>query len=311
VTVLTVGGRVASAHVGFASRGEVHLGLLAHNPFLAKHSPGKFHLLFLAQLLKEEGYQRLDLTAGDDPYKDHFANDCDEVHTLTFYLSPARRAKAAVRERVLGAVPAGPVKSLVRRLKGGHPLRLLRDARGWLGRRREVRVYSLDAARAREFDGPGPVRRDAVEDLLDYQAAEPWQSRQSFLATAWARIEDGLHVYTHARDGRLEHFAWLAERQEKLSLGEGQEEFPLPANSAYLFDCYTFPHARRRGLFGLSLRAMARDAALVPGTKRIFTSVLADQQPARRVVEKAGFAYEGSLFEEVRFGRARSWARVP
>jgi CelD/BcsL family acetyltransferase involved in cellulose biosynthesis/ribosomal protein S18 acetylase RimI-like enzyme len=321
-TVLKIGDLIASAHVGMCSNKEAHLGLLAHNPFLAKHSPGKFHLLFLAQMLREEGYAQLDLTPGDNPYKEGFANDGDEVHTLTFFFSPGQRTTAAVRERVLGAVKRGirtcriepaRVQSLVNKLKirrpVGAPLRLFRSARQWIGRHCEMRIYSFEAARVADFNESPGIRRDVLEDLLDYQAAEPGESRQAFLSTALARIEDGFHVYTYARNSCLQHYGWLAERQEKLVFGEGEQEFRLPAQSAYLFDFHTSPRARGRGFFTLSLQTMLQDAARVPGTEKIFLSVLADNSPARHVIEKVGFMHECSVFQEVRFGRARTWMR--
>lgn len=86
-TVLTVGQRLASANLNIRGAGEVHLGIPAHNPLWVRHSPGKLHKLFLAELLVREGCDRIDLTPGDDPYKDHFANDADEVHTLSLFPS--------------------------------------------------------------------------------------------------------------------------------------------------------------------------------------------------------------------------------
>ncbi len=322
-TVLTVGDQIASAHLGACTDKEVHLGILAHNPFLAKHSPGKFHLLFLARMLREQGYERLDLTPGDSSYKENFANDCDEVQTLTLFLSPAQRTKAVVRERVVGAVAGGlrtcrvepgRVRALVHHLTGAHPVhtpsRVLRRARQWLGRQQELRIYSLETARVPDVHEATQVRRDAVGDLLDYQAAEPRPSRQRFLSAALARLENGLHVYTFAENGRLQHFGWLVEAAEQFVLDEEMQDFRFPAHSAYLFDFHTAPEARGRGLFGQSLRAMLRDAAHLPETEKIYISVPADNGPARHVIEKAGFRHESSLFEEVQFGRARRWACV-
>jgi CelD/BcsL family acetyltransferase involved in cellulose biosynthesis len=321
-TVLKVGDQVASAHLGFCSRREVHLGLLAHNPFLAKHSPGKFHLLFLAQMLAEEGFARLDLTPGDDPYKDHFANDCDEAHVLTLYPSAKQQARVVVRERLTDAVRKGirlcriepeQVRSLVHKVRSCHPvhtpLRLMRDVRQWIGTRSELRIYSLAAARAAKVDGDPLLRLDDLSALLAYHAEEPGPSRQQFLAAAWDRFEAGWHVCTHAQNDRLQHFGWLAPHQERIEFGADSEPFALPPGSRCLFDYYTAPQARRCGLFTRSLRTLASLAARLPGTERIFTAVPAEIAVARHVVEQAGFVYEGSLFAEVQFGRKRGWVQ--
>jgi GNAT superfamily N-acetyltransferase len=173
-----------------------------------------------------------------------------------------------------------------------------------------MRIYSYDAKSVPDFNGPEMIRHDALEELLGYEPAEAWQSRQGFLSTALTRIENGLHVYTCTENGRLVHYGWLIERQERSFVSEVRQEYVLPPNSASLFDFYTFPRARGRGLYTLCLRTMLRDAARIPGTEKIIIAVLADNGPSRHVIEKVGFVYECSLFEEVRFGRARRWAHV-
>src|SRR5262249_8527805 len=39
VTTLTVGPALAAAHIGVSGRDVVHLGIIAHSPFLSQHSP--------------------------------------------------------------------------------------------------------------------------------------------------------------------------------------------------------------------------------------------------------------------------------
>ena len=96
VTVMKVGDQIASAHLGACGRREVQLGLVAHNPEFEKHSPGKFHILFLARMLLREGYVRLDLTAGGDPYKERFANAWDQVQALRVFPTATGKAAAAL-----------------------------------------------------------------------------------------------------------------------------------------------------------------------------------------------------------------------
>jgi CelD/BcsL family acetyltransferase involved in cellulose biosynthesis/RimJ/RimL family protein N-acetyltransferase len=323
-TVLKVGNQFAAAHLGACGNKEVQLGIITHNPLFARHSPGKFHILFLAQMLIEEGYQQLDLTPGGDAYKDRFANGFDEVHTLTLFLSLGQRMKDTIRAgfaeaiktslRTIGVEPQY-IKSLGNRLKNVHaaqaPETLVRSARQWLGRRREVRIYSYDATSVPEPGGPRVIRCNAPEDLLRYQPREGRQSRHQFLSTSLQRIENGLRVYTYAENDSLLSYGWLVERQGKLFVSEVGQEFTFPPNSAYLFDFHTFPQARGRELLTQFLRTMLQDAARIPGTARTFISVLADNTPLRNAVEEVGFAHECSLFEEVRLGRARRWSRLP
>lgn len=318
VTVLKVGDRVAAAHLGACGAREVQLGLVAHDPFLVKHSPGKLLILFLARMLWQEGYEQLDLTAGGEPYKERFANAWDEVHTLGAFPTPLARRKAVVLGGVEDAAKATlhrfgirpeQARSVASGLKRLRPARapavVFGRARAWIRSRRETRVYSHGVATAPHPDGPPLIRRDALEDLLDHHPSEAWPSRQGFLSAALDRIEDGQHFYTYTEGGRLLHLGWLAERPTEALVGRAIPGFRLPPASALVLDLDTAPEARGRGLGALSLRAMLRDASRIPGTERAYIAVPADDGPARRAVEEVGFIYERSLLEETRFGRSR------
>ena len=71
VTVLMAGNLLASTQLNVCDRKQLHLNLIGYNPMLAKHSPGKFHIHMLSQMLIAQGCQELDLTPGGDPYKEH------------------------------------------------------------------------------------------------------------------------------------------------------------------------------------------------------------------------------------------------
>jgi len=321
-TVLKAGNQFCAAHLGVCGNTEVQLGIITHNPLLAKHSPGKFHILFLAQMLIGEGYKQLDLTPGGDPYKDRFANGFDEVHTLTVFFSQRQRTKEAIRAGFTRAVKTGfktvgiepeHIKSLGNKIKGiraAHtPATLLRHASQWIDRRREMRIYSYSPTNVPDFGGLQLIRCNAPEELLRYRPAEGRQSRHQFLSTALHRIENGLRVYTYSEDGHLLCYGWLSEGEEKLFLNEVRQEFRLPPKSVCLFDFWMSPQARGQELYTQFLQTVLQDLAHVPGTVKI--SVLADNIPLRNAIEDVGFAYECSLFEQVRLGWARRWSCLP
>ena len=321
VTVLKVGDRLGSAQFNLCSANEVHTGVIAYHPMMAKQSPNVFHIYYLAQMLTREGFARLDLTPGDDPYKERFATEADEVGVLTLFPTAAGRRRAARRQtaratakRLLTAVGLTPERlgALMGAARRANPARapaaLARRGRDWVHRHHELRVYAIDASRVPDMaDPPDRVRRDQIGDLLQFEPAESWQSRRDLFAAALERFGNGEHLYSHAEAGRLLHYSWLIERQGRTLLNEVGQELDLPPDSAMLYDDYTDPGARGRGLQTESMRARLRDAARAPGTKAIFITVLADNGPSRHVIEKVGFEYQGSLFEEVRWGRVRRW----
>jgi len=320
ITLLRIGDRIGSAHIGVLSGEELQLGIIAHNPFFSQHSPGKFHVFFLAQMLLREGCARLDLTPGGDAYKERFANAHDTVHTLGVHSSALRLAchdlceeAVALAQPTLSKLRVTPAKmravlTKVKRIRPiGTPLATIRKASGWVYRRREMLVYRYAVQDIPAFEPEFVMSRDNLDDLLAYHPAEAWQTRNGFLRAALQRIEAGLHAYTHAEDGRLLHYGWLIERQEKSFLTEVRQEFRFRANSACVFDFYTVPCARGRGLYQANLQTMLADAARIPDTGSIYITVLANNGPSRHVIEKVGFTYDTSLLERVWLGRATRW----
>ncbi len=322
-TALKFGDEFGAAHIGVCENKEVHLGIIAHNACCAQYSPGKFHILFLAQLLRGEGVEQLDLTPGGDAYKDRFANRFDEVSSLTVHFSRTQRivenvrvGLAATAKRSLRSIRVEPtrIKSFGQRLRRINAIRTpataFRMIREWVIRNREMRIYSYDAVKVPGCIDSEIIRCNALDDLLCFKPVDAWQSGQQFLSTSLHRIENGMRVYTAADNGCLLHYGWLIERQKNSYMSEVGQEFSFPPNSACLFDFFTCPHSRGRGLYTLSLRTMLQDAARISGTDKIFIAVLADNVPSRHVIEKVGFTYECSLFEQIHLGMARRWCRL-
>lgn len=322
VTVLKVGDRLAAAHLGLCGLKEVQLGIIAHDPSLAKHSPGKFHVLFLAQLLRQEGYEQLDLTPGRDLYKERFANGFDEVHALTVYLSLRQNVADTIRAgvakavktslRIVGMAPED-VKALATKLVHmvRTPVASAKSARRWISQRCEMRIYSRHMTGVPDVGGRRLIRCNFPQDLLRYEPSENDPSLRRFLSTSLQRIEEGLRIYTYAENGCLLCYGWLSERGGRAFVSEVGQEFGLPGNSVYLFDLQAFPQGRGREVLAAFLRTILHDAACVPATAKAYVSVLADDTVLRDTVEQMGFAYEGSLFEQVRLGRPRRWSCVP
>jgi CelD/BcsL family acetyltransferase involved in cellulose biosynthesis len=103
VTCLRVGSDFLAANVGFCYRDTVGLDLLAYSPFHARYSPGKIHVLLLAERLAEEGLSALDLTPDGD-WKDRLASAQAEVRRLTVYLRRSAAWRQQLHTRVKGAV---------------------------------------------------------------------------------------------------------------------------------------------------------------------------------------------------------------
>lgn len=327
-TVLRVGDEIFSSHIGMYNRDQVLLGMLAHSPFFAKYSPSKLHVFMLGEELANEGITALDLTPGGE-YKDRFATHYDDTHVLTVFFDPTQWFKYKVKRKLIVGAKYGlqvmkvtpqQAKDAAAQIhhKWTHtkvttlPPKVLKVARKRLWTTMEMRIYSYDVELAHQLRVPQLMNRDCLPDLMVYQPAEAWQLRFSaFLKRVLAGLERGNHVYTRVEDGRLVHYGWLIERQQKSHLSEVGHDFYLPPESAVLADFYTHPAARGKGLYQHSLRQMVHDASLITGTKHIFIGVLADNFPSRHVIEKVGFDYRFSFFARTIGGKTKRWTTAP
>jgi glycosyltransferase involved in cell wall biosynthesis/CelD/BcsL family acetyltransferase involved in cellulose biosynthesis len=322
-TVMEVGGRLAAAHFGVPSGGELQLGMIVHDPFLAKQSPGKFIMLFLAKMLHEEGFNRMDLTPGGDAYKERFANDHDTVHTLTMLPTPGAwtrtlaswRVKAATKSLLarFGYTPFD-FKLFVGRLRE-HPVRvarsLVRQARDWLGAREETVVYRHEPSRGGAADSvavattstspPDAIRVDAIDDLLKYIENGAGETRRAFLSDALARIEAGQHVYTLVEGDRLRAHAWVCEGAAADSLTEELPGFIVPSDGVVILNARdvlgTGDTKAVQGLFTAILQKYASAQSRGELFLAAHTASL-----AARLADANGFTRHGSVTRMVRFG---------
>jgi CelD/BcsL family acetyltransferase involved in cellulose biosynthesis len=317
VTVLKAGDALVAAHFGVCSGAELQFGLVAYNPWLATYSPGKFLIYYLGQRLMEESCRQLDLTAGGDPYKERFANAWDQVHTLSIFPTALRRWSGSVQaslkraaRKVLSLLNLTPnqVRALLDDMKalrraatiGG----LMRAVREWLGSSRELRLYACTVVRASEAAPEGPIRRDALGDLLTYRPDKAGASRRKFMSAALSRIQVGQHVYTCVQEGSLQQVAWLIEQP-----GEGPERrifegYPFPPNAAVVH----FEHFGKGAGLALEtacLRAVLEDAARGMAIRNVFVAMTAGDEQREQAVQKEGFTLRASLIEKTRLGRKR------
>ncbi len=314
-TLLMVGGRPAAALVSLCARDSAAVSLFGISPFFSRHSPGKLLVYETGLRLAEAGFRELDLTPGG-AWKERFASASDTVPMVDIYFSAygARVARlrgavsraAAATARRCGVEP-DRLRALVhglRRLSAGAVARRLGRLGQWLSHTQESRIYRLDTA-ALEPSAPDPLMRvDEPADLLAFTPRETWQSCAAFLGDGIERLSLGEHLYSRVEDGVLVHYGWLADQQADSFFPEIGANYTYPPDSAVLYDFYTDPSARGRGYYQQSLRQMIADAAAKPGVAHIYISVRAENAPSRHVIEKAGFAYEASLFRRTRFGRA-------
>lgn len=182
--------------------------------------------------------------------------------------------------------------------------------RGLFWLRDEFRMYRYRLAELPAFEtGSGlAVRRDHAPDLDFYEPTAPWWiPKKNFLETARDRLAAGEHVYTLALDGKLLHYAWLVDRRESMLVQEVGQTFHFGIPGAVLYDAYTIPEARGRGLHTHSVHARLRDAQALADARWAYVGCLAANRASRTVIERCGFAYYSSLHRIEALGFTTRW----
>jgi len=175
--------------------------------------------------------------------------------------------------------------------------------------RRELRVYCYPLADLSGLPHPTILERDCFDDLRYYErATKEQQTPHVYRKQALERMAQGFHLYTLVEYGRLLHYAWLIERQTR---GEDawvdQVYFP-PPETAVLFDHFTHPSARGRGLYFQALCQLLHDAHDIAQARQAYVTVFGNNGPSRHVIERVGFHYEGSLCKERKLFRSRRYS---
>ena len=318
-TVLTatyLAGRPIAIFWGARTGTSVHLGMLAHSPFFSRHSPGKMHLLRLNRHLLAKGMEILDLTPGDDPWKERFANGrCAAAESILHSTAGSRRrvelsrrARTTLEPVVvrLGVRPAH-VGEAIAKMRRATPAAVFRRWIGWVGNELEFRIYRAERGMHPRFERDPRVAVNRISDLLCFRQSERWETRQAFLRESLSRLERGERVYTVCLEGRLAMHMWVV-KQRKSVMTEVRQSLELPAGSMSAYDAYAPPEFRGRGLMRTVLSRVLHDAFADESISYVYCSMASTNSASRRSTEAAGFRYLGSLHCRRRFGRQQRWA---
>jgi CelD/BcsL family acetyltransferase involved in cellulose biosynthesis len=306
-TVLRVGDAIVSAHLNLHNRDQVLLCVIAHAPQVARHSPGKLHILLLGKQLAQEGVSAFDLSPGGE-YKERFATTHEPVYAVRVYLGATPLAIARIRQGARRLLAAAGIQTRQVRtfwaglgsLITGRGLRqgMRRLARSIGGQNVERTVLTYRLSRPPEPTDPIPeVSRDRIADVVHCLTAAPpyGHEPQEMLRQALDRLEEGDHIFTQRGPQALLASGWLAHRGSPVKLGGFDLEFTAPAPGPVLYDL-----ERTRGTDSPDPRAILVKAVLAtacreaPGEPVIALVPRGDVSLAR-LLEALGFAFEPSL----------------
>lgn len=153
---------------------------------------------------------------------------------------------------------------------------------------RETRSEPLES-RAVEL-GPGDAAAYARDIATD--------SVSSFSA----RLARGDRCFGIRGGEGLVHASWVSTGPTWV--GELRRFFCPPPRSAYVYESYTRPEARGRGIYPRALRSIATLMA-AEGRSELWIAATADNAPSLGAIGKAGFTLRFEIGFEIRRGRAR------
>ncbi|HEV7299965.1 MAG TPA: GNAT family N-acetyltransferase [Tepidisphaeraceae bacterium] len=315
VTVLKVGDQVASAHLNAMGKRDGIVSLICHNAALGSHSPGKIHVLMLAQLLMKQGYGQLDLTPGGDAYKERFATAWDEVREVSIFPTSAARQRAAFMLRADGAIRSGltkvgiqpaKAKAASREVRSMGPLKaaqaVTRWATDWSASRQVTNVYRWSPASLANPNEYPLARRDTLKQLLDCDLSELGISQRQFVSSALRRIESGNHLYSVIDGQRLLHCGWLAHGPDPEGLAEVMPGLTVPSTSVVLFDLYSTATSPRRGPASF-IEHMLRHAVTIANGAPVIVVSPSRGRIAEAVCRVPGMILERSITQTCHTGR--------
>jgi hypothetical protein len=269
-TVSTIGEHIVSAMICICDREAVHLELLCHSPRFSAESPGKLHLLALAEHLVTEGFKYIDMTPGDLLWKDRSATNYNSVHEIIVAFSrrgllkaqtqvlAKHRTKRIVKPLLswLGVEPR-TIKDTVRYLKDeglqGIVGKATRAKIGPPRRTNELKVYEFECVKYFAADDNLAIKMDALEDLFLLEENSIGLKR-AFLRRAYERLCAGENIFTYTEGGRLMGHCWA--RATKPQLDKDDADSPL---CFLLHDAYYHSLADRKRLSLAFAKSIARE----------------------------------------------------
>jgi RimJ/RimL family protein N-acetyltransferase len=165
--------------------------------------------------------------------------------------------------------------------------------------RRELRVYGYPLDGSPPLPRPAIFERNRFDDLEYYERTDKYQpTPEAYRKMALERKTQGFHLYTFVQERRLLHYGWLIERQTRGEDDWVQQAYFPPPDTSVLFDHFTHPSARGKGLYLQALCRLLHDARDLAGARQAYVTVFGSNAPSRHVIEKVGFHHEGSLYKE-------------
>jgi CelD/BcsL family acetyltransferase involved in cellulose biosynthesis len=317
------GDDVIAWHYGFRFRGTWFWYQPTFESSLEVHSPGR---LLLANMLIEAcdnpEVEIFDLGLGAEGYKERVANATRPTLQVTVSPSPAAIARERMRFRSAELVKRSPrLESAVRAtLAYAEAARQNLSTRGPARFASQIASRTLQSAAGRDevrfYQWPeqnpknDPHNDLALESIDLHRLASALVAYEDDSETATYLLRSAQRFMAGTDSGFILadssatplHFCWAAQF-EGFSIAELHTRLSAPSPDAtMIFDCWTPPALRGRGLYSAAITRLAQRLASVGRKPWIFSA--AANTSSLRAIDHAGFQYRYSMISrKTPFGR--------
>ena len=222
VYVLKVDDKVAAAHLGPINGQEVSLGILSHDPMLARYAPGKLLLLHLQKQLADDGYAELDLTPGGD-WKERFQDHAETVADVTVELARSRYWRRRTQEtlktatkKTLARVGIKPNRLRALRAKIRRPSAIAENA---------YQDINLEAAQpgTQPNKFSGEIVRGTSSEAISFVAGLQLSDQRTFLSFLAERAQKGSQFLSFKdQAGSVNGIGLLHQESDRVLMPQGR-----------------------------------------------------------------------------------------
>jgi len=307
-SVLELDGRPIAQHFGFESHGRFIYYKPTFDIDFWNFSPGQVLLRKLLEYSAARKLLEFDFTTGDESYKRRFTNRTRQLYTISVFRSglsscPLRmrfHTKRRLKKHYFAIHLIKKAKSTLNEVSDRFVNVFKR--RGILGfvkffftRSWQVLFFSRNEMHVFKSMGSGQagaleeleLLKSKLSDLVSLAAQFGEYLTPTKLAKARERLRQGDTLYTFWIRGECAHIAWVSTRSELMAIPkvDGQCRINVAQPAALIYDCWTPPAMRGKGIYPSALLSILRDNA----DKQLWIHCQHGNIASVRGIDKAGF----------------------
>jgi hypothetical protein len=191
-------------------------GLITYSPKHAKLSPGLVHLFLLGQMLRNESFQNLKLSPGDDVYKERFSNTHEELYEILISPNWTERIFRKIRVQARTITLRNGIRPMEVHVWFSKKAAMLKNKWYWFWHQSKILHLSTDlildklklVSKSIHVKAEINLNSSKISDLLLLEDTCFEVSKWQFLEDALKRLENHESCLTYVRDGRLRLCIW-------------------------------------------------------------------------------------------------------